>query len=576
MNLGVLLGVSFIVLLLGYVFYGRYLAKQWGVNLTKNAEPTPAHAQFDNIDFVPAKAPVLLGHHFSSIAGAGPINGPILAAFFGWLPVALWVLIGGIFVGGVHDFGVLFASIKNRGSSIAAIIETSIGLRARRLFIAFGYLAILIVIAAFTAIVANTFAADVTTFGQVVYNETSEANAVTAMISIWFLVVAVIFGYLVYCRKFPLGITTIFALATLVFLMYFSLFYHPFYFSSTTWFFIVGVYIAIASVVPVWLLLQPRDYLSSFLLYVVMIVAIVGIFGLHPTTTMPAFTDSAFITKYSGLKGIFPALFITISCGAISGFHSSISSGTTSKQVDRECDVLPIGYGSMLVESFLAIIALCAIAYVWENEVAVLTAGEKMSTPIVIFARGLSRMVQVLFDSSETVANLLYTFFVLSVSVFCLTSLDTVTRIARYLFQEFWLTNGETLENVKGFKKILVNPYIATLITVGLGLAFGYKGYINIWPLFGATNQLLAALALLGVASWLEHVGKNSCMLYILMFFMLIVALYSLILSIKANYNLVAGGDVFWPATRLVIAILLFLLAIDLVLNVFVVKFKKK
>ena len=266
MNLGVLLGVSFIVLLLGYVFYGRYLAKQWGVNLTKDAEPTPAHAQFDNIDFVPAKAPVLLGHHFSSIAGAGPINGPILAAFFGWLPVALWVLIGGIFVGGVHDFGVLFASIKNRGSSIAAIIETSIGLRARRLFIAFGYLAILIVIAAFTAIVANTFAADVTTFGQIVYNETSEANAVTAMISIWFLVVAVVFGYLVYCRKFPLGITTIFALAALLFLMYFSLFYHPFYFSSTTWFFIVGVYIAIASVVPVWLLLQPRDYLSSFLL----------------------------------------------------------------------------------------------------------------------------------------------------------------------------------------------------------------------------------------------------------------------------------------------------------------------
>ncbi len=576
MNLGVLLGVSFIVLLCGYVFYGRYLAKQWGVNLTKNAEPTPAHAQFDNVDFVPAKVPVLLGHHFSSIAGAGPINGPILAAFFGWLPVALWVLIGGIFVGGVHDFGSLFASIKNRGNSIAAIIEASVGVRARRLFLAFAYLTLLLVVAAFSAIVANTFAADVTRFGNVIYNETSETNAITAMISFWFIVIAVVFGYFVYGRKFSLGITTVFALAALLFLMYFSLSYHPLYLSSTTWLFIIGAYIAVASVVPVWLLLQPRDYLSSFLLYAMMIIAIVGIFGLHPATTMPAVTDSAFITKYSSLKGIFPALFITIACGAVSGFHSLVSSGTSSKQLNKESDSLAIGYGSMLIESFLAIIALCAIAYVWDNEVAILASGEKMSTPVVIFAKGLSRMVQMLFDSSETVTDMLYTFFVLSVSVFCLTSLDSATRIARYLFQEFWLSADETPENVKGLKKILVNPYVATLITVGLGIALGYNGYANIWPLFGATNQLLAALALLGVASWLDHIGKNNHMLYIPMFFMLIVTLYSLILSIKANYNMVVSGDVFWPATRLIIAIFLFLLAIDLVLNVLLVKFKKK
>lgn len=576
MNLGVLLGVCFIVLLLGYVLYGRYLAKQWGVNLTKEAEPTPAHTQFDNVDFVPAKAPVLLGHHFSSIAGAGPINGPILAAFFGWLPVALWVLIGGIFVGGVHDFGALFASIKNRGNSIATVIETSVGVTARRLFITFAYLALLLVVAAFSAIVANTFAADITTEGQIVYNVTGETNAITAMISIWFIVVAVAFGYLVYRCKCPLGITTFFALVALVFLMYFSLSFHPLYLSSTTWLFIVGAYIAVASVVPVWILLQPRDYLSSFLLYAMMVISVVGIFGLHPSTSMPAVTDSNFVSTYTKLGSVFPALFITIACGAVSGFHSLISSGTTSKQLNKECEALPIGYGSMLIESFLAIIALCAIAYVWDNEVAIVTSGAKMSTPVVIFASGLSRIVQSLFDFSDTIANMLYTFFVLSVSVFCLTSLDSATRIARYMFQEFWLASGETLDNVKGFKKILVNPYIATLITVSIGIALGYKGYTNIWPLFGATNQLLAALALLGIASWLDHVGKNSHMIYIPMFFMLIATLYSLVQSAMTNYELMASGDILWPAIRLAIVILLLILAADLVVNVLFEKIKRK
>ncbi|MDO4218488.1 MAG: carbon starvation CstA family protein [Synergistaceae bacterium] len=575
MNLGVLLGVSFIVLLLGYVFYGRYLAKQWGVNLTKDAEPTPAHAQLDNIDFVPAKAPVLLGHHFSSIAGAGPINGPILAAFFGWLPVTIWVLIGGIFVGGVHDFGALFASIKNRGNSIAAIIENSMGLKARRLFVAFAYLTLLFICAAFSAIVAHTFAADVTRFGNVVYNETAETNAITAMISIWFIVIAVVFGYLVYGRKFPLGITTAFALLALLFLMYFSLSYHPLYLSSKTWLFIIGAYIAVASVVPVWLLLQPRDYLSSFLLYAMMIIAVVGIFGLHPTTSLPAMTDNNFIAKYSDFNSLFPALFIVIACGAVSGFHSLVSSGTSSKQLNKESDSLLIGYGSMLIESFLAIIALCTIAYVWDNEVAILASGEKMSTPVVIFAKGLSRMVQVLFNSSETAYDLLYTFFVLSVSVFCLTSLDSATRIARYLFQEFWLSADETPENTQGFKRILVNPYVATFITVGLAMVLGYNGYANIWPLFGATNQLLAALALLGVAAWLDHIGRNNHMIYIPMFFMLITALYSLAQSAKSNYRLLASGGDLWPAVRLGIVILLLILVADLIVNVIFEKLKR-
>ena len=572
MNLGILLGVSFIVLLIAYVLYGRYLAKQWGVNLTDKADPTPAHAQFDNVDYVPAKAPILLGHHFSSIAGAGPINGPILAAFFGWLPVVLWILIGGIFVGGVHDFGSLFASVKNRGCSIASVIETSVGSVAKKLFIAFAYLTLLLLIAAFSAIVANTFAADFAQNGQIIHNAVTEANAITAMISLWFIAIAIVFGSLVYRHNMPLGITTFFSLVALLLLMYFSLSFHPVYLSSTTWLMIVGAYIAIASVAPVWILLQPRDYLSSFLLYAMIIISVIGIFGLHPSTPMPAITDSAFVAKYSNLGSLFPALFITIACGAVSGFHATVSSGTTSKQLDKESEALPIGYGSMLIESFLAIISLCAIAYVWES----VTVSTKVATPVIIFATGLSNIVKDCFGFSPTIENMIYTFFVLAVSVFCLTSLDTSTRIARYMFQEFWLAPGESPSDVKGYKKILVNPYLATFITVALGISLGYKGYEHIWPLFGATNQLLASLALLGIASWLDHSHKNTRMIYIPMAFILIATVYSLIQSAIFNYKLLAGGEIMWPVIRLTIVILLLILSADLIIKVFTTKLKNR
>ena len=572
MNLGVLLGVSFIVLLVAYLTYGRYLAKQWGVNLTDKADPTPAHAQFDDVDYVPAKAPILLGHHFSSIAGAGPINGPILAAFFGWLPVVLWILIGGIFVGGVHDFGSLFASVKNRGCSIASVIETSVGSVAKKLFIAFAYLTLLLLIAAFSAIVANTFAADIAPNGQVIHSAVTEANAITAMISLWFIAIAIVFGNLVYKHKMPLGITTFFSLVALLLLMYYSLSFHPIYLSSTTWLTIVGIYIAVASIAPVWILLQPRDYLSSFLLYAMIIISVIGIFGLHPSTPMPAITDSAFVARYTNLGSLFPALFITIACGAVSGFHATVSSGTTSKQLDKEAQALPIGYGSMLIESFLAIISLCAIAYVWKS----VTASTKVATPVIIFATGLSNIVKDCFGFSATIEHMIYTFFVLAVSVFCLTSLDTSTRIARYMFQEFWLSAGETANDVRGFKKILVNPYLATFVTVGLGMSLGYKGYEHIWPLFGATNQLLASLALLGIASWLDHSHKNTRMIYIPMAFLLIATIYSLIQSAIFNHKLLATGEIMWPAIRLSIVILLLILSADLITKVFVTKFKNK
>ena len=273
MNAAVLLIISIAILLIGYIFYGRWLSKKWGVDPNK---ATPAHTMEDGVDYVPAKAPVLMGHHFSSIAGAGPINGPIQAAVFGWVPVALWVLIGGIFFGGVHDYGALFASVRNKGKSIGTVIEDSIGLKAKRLFIIFAYLTLLLVVAAFGSIVANTFKATYLENGAIDY-AASAANASTAMISIFFIVLAILFGFFVYRRNAPLGVSTIIGVVLIAVAMYVGLNWHPIYLSYETWMIICGVYILIASVTPVWILLQPRDYLSSFLLYGMMILAVVGI-----------------------------------------------------------------------------------------------------------------------------------------------------------------------------------------------------------------------------------------------------------------------------------------------------------
>lgn len=560
MNAAVLLIISIAVLVVGYIFYGGWLAKKWGVN-PKNV--TPAHTMEDGVDYVPAKAPVLMGHHFSSIAGAGPINGPIQAAVFGWVPVALWVLIGGIFFGGVHDFGALFASVRNKGKSIGTVIEDSIGLKAKRLFIIFAYLTLLLVVAAFASIVANTFKATYLESGAIDY-AASAANASTAMISILFIVVAVIFGFFVYRRNAPLGVSTVIGVALIVGCMALGLNWHPIYLSYEAWMIICGIYILVASVTPVWILLQPRDYLSSFLLYGMMILALVGIIGCHPSIdAMPAFAgfkDTVMPTG-SSIGYLFPALFVTIACGAISGFHSLVGSGTTAKQLDHEQEARPIAYGGMLIESALAIIALCAVAYIWKDY-----AGGTTVVPTAVFAGGLSAMLGTLFGPG--VQSVTYSLFILAVSAFCLTSLDTATRLARYMFQEFWVKPGEDPNTLTGARKVLVNPYVATIITVVLGVALGMTGYAKIWPLFGAANQLLAALGLLAVAAWLGKIGRNNKMFYIPMVFMLIVTITSLCFTIVAQYNsIVAGADVAWSVIRGVISILLIILAIDLVVE---------
>ncbi len=539
---------GFACLFLGYVTYGSWLSKQWGVD---NSKPTPAHTMQDGVDYVPAKAPVLLGHHFSSIAGAGPINGPIQAAFFGWLPCLLWIIIGGIFFGAVHDYGALFASIRHKGASIGQIISENIGVRAKRLFIVFSYLTLLLVIAAFASIVAGTFNG-FNAAGQVI-----EANGSTATISILFIAAAVIFGFCVYRKNLPLSVCTVVGIAVLVVCIAIGLAF-PIYLPGKTWMWILGVYILVASVTPVWILLQPRDYLSSFLLYAMMIAAVVGIIGAAPTVTMPAFIGFEVKGQY-----LFPVLFVTIACGAISGFHSLVSSGTTAKQLSCEKDAKLIGYGSMLVECALAIVSLITICYIFGQK----GADAFKIPPTAVFASGISQMLgSVGFDSPEA-QKTAYGLLILSVSAFCLTSLDTATRLARYMFQELWLNPGETPETVTGIRKVLCNKYVATVITVFLGLAFGMGGWAKVWPLFGASNQLLAGLALLAVAAWLKNAARNHKMMIFPMIFMILVTLTSLFLSFKAKVGVIMSGqgDMTTAWMQAGLAAVLFILALFLV-----------
>ncbi len=537
-----------ICLALGYFVYGAWLEKEWGVD---NSRKTPAHEMYDGIDYVPAKTPVLFGHHFSSIAGAGPINGPIQAAVFGWLPCLLWIVFGGIFFGAAHDYGALFASVRHKGATIGQIIAQNIGERAKKLFILFAYLTLLLVIAAFASIVAGTFN------GYLPNGELNPANGSTATISILFIILAVAFGYLVNRRHMPLGLSSVVGVAGLVICIMLGIAF-PLYLPGSTWMYLLGVYIFIASVTPVWILLQPRDYLSSFLLYAMIAAAVVGVIASNPSLELPAFVGFEVNGQY-----LFPILFVTIACGAISGFHSLIASGTTSKQLNSEKDARIIGFGGMLVECVLAILSLIAVSYIYSK------AGPdafKMP-PTKVFAQGIAEMLGAVGLSSPEAQKTAFGLLILSVSAFCLTSLDTGTRLARYLFTEFWLRPGETVETMTGFRKVICNKYFSTLIAVVVGIAFGMTGWSKVWPLFGAANQLLAGLALLAVASWLKNAARNHRMLVFPMIFMLIVTLSSLLITFYAKVKVLCAGagDMYGPGLQATLAGILFILALFLV-----------
>ena len=540
MNGALLLLISIACLICGYLVYGRWLAKQWGVDPQR---PTPAHTEYDGVDFVPAKPSILLGHHFSSIAGAGPINGPIQAAVFGWIPVTLWILIGGIFFGAVHDFGSLFASVRTKARSIGEIISESMGTRAKRLFIIFAYLTLILVIAAFASIVADTFD------GFADDGSTVLTNGVTATISMLFIVAAVILGFLMNRFRMSSLVSAVFAVLMLMVCVAVGINF-PIYIPSEIWIWVLALYILVASVVPVWILLQPRDYLCSFLLYGVIGAAIAGIVMANPNLSLPGFT-----TFETSIGYLFPALFITVACGAISGFHSLVASGTTSKQIDNERHMLPIAYGGMLIECVLGIIALICVGMLYSG-------GMPSGTPTQVFAQGISSMLSsVGLENYETVT---YSLVILAVSAFALTSLDTATRLARFMFQEFFLRSDESPKDAVGVKRVLTSPVGATCITVFLGMALAMVGYQNIWGLFGAANQLLAVLALLAICAWLGNIGRNNRMIYIPMVFMLVATLTSLVLTVWSKATVLLGGFDVMAFTQMLLAAILFVLALVL------------
>ena len=547
---------AIVLLLAGYVFYGSWLAKQWGIDPTKK---TPAYEKTDGVDYVPAKPAVLMGHHFSSIAGAGPINGPIQAAVFGWVPVFLWCVVGGIFFGGLQDFGSLFASIRNDGKSVGEIIKSSMGSKAKKLFIIFALLVLILVIASFVNVVAGTFFSAAGSFGFVA---NPNGNQSTAMISLLFIVLAIVYGILTNKCGLKTLPATIIGIAGIVLITVLGLNF-GFAMSRTAWIVFIGIYIAVASLVPVWILLQPRDYLSSFLLYAMIALAIIGIAG-SPITGNATFNIPAFTSWKTGLGTMFPTLFITVACGACSGFHSLISTGTSSKQLDNEGHAKAIGYGSMLIESALGIISLIAVGMVFDKY-----KNGGFGSPSAAFGAGLAT----LFGKEGSGAyNTIYALLTLAVSVFALTSLDTGTRLSRFMFSELFLKDGEaTWKDASGIRKLLANPLFGTAIMVIIGCILGGLKLSAIWGLFGAANQLLAGIALMAVAAWLGNAGKNNKMFFIPMIFMLAATLTSLVLTIVKKIGAMAAGAdgaFFWGNWfQLIFALAMAVLAVILVIE---------
>lgn len=545
MNGLLMVGVAIAILGSAYLFYGRWLANKWGID---EKAKTPAYTHEDGVDFIPTSKGVVFSHQFSSIAGAGPVTGPILAAVFGWVPVLLWLLVGGIFFGAVTDFGAMYASVKNEGKSIGFLIEQYIGKTGKKIFSLFAWLFTLLVIAAFADMVATTFNGFTKTGAK------SSPNAAAASISMLFIVVAMIFGLYAKYRKpnskqqFVIGIVLLIGMLALGIAC-------PLYFSKNVWLVVVCVYLFLASITPMWLLMQPRDYLSTFLLIGMIVGAVVGVVVANPAMNLPAFT--AFNV---GGKNLFPTLFVTIACGAVSGFHSLVSSGTSSKTVKNEKDMLGISYGAMLVESLLGVIALVVAGSV--------SVGGKLpeGTPFSIFAGSVAGFLGKLGVPN----HIAVCFMTMCVSALALTSLDSVARIGRMSFQELFLDGGDDLSRVTGVKKVLTNKYFATAITLALGFILCLGGYSNVWPLFGAANQLLSALVLITLVVFLRTTGRKGFMLWAPMLIMMAVTFTALV---QSTVNLlkklfVTGNFVFMvDGLQLIIAVMLMALGVIVVVS---------
>lgn len=538
-----LLGIALVVCACGYFIYGRWLVRLWGVD--PNAR-TPAYVHEDGNDYVPSSKFTVFAHQFSSITGAGPVTGPIIAAMFGWAPVMLWLMIGGIFFGAVQDFTALYASVKNEGKSMGMLIEQYIGKTGKKMFLLFSWLFTLLVTAAFADIVASTFNGFKADGGLAI------PNAAAASISMLYIVVAIAFGY--FLKKCPLAEGPKLAVAiVLMIAMLWAGIEYPLYYDKTTWLYVVFAYMFMAAVMPMWLLMEPRDYLSVFLLLGMIASGVIGVIFTNPSIELPAF--NGFVVNGQPL---FPILFITIACGAVSGFHSLVSSGTSSKTVSNEKDMLFIGYGSMLIESILAVVSLIVVG-------AAATGGVMpKGTPFQIFAGAVGGFMG-MFGLSAHVATCVIT---MCVSALALTTLDSVGRIGRMCFQELF-TSGKP-EEMSGLQKVLTNKYFATVITLFFGYLLCLGGYMNVWPLFGAANQLCAALVFISLSVFLKVTGRQGWMLYVPMGFMFAATMSALAMSIYGIVNKLVTGAPFGMLTdglQLVVAIALIILALLIATN---------
>ena len=551
MNGLVIVLIGFVCLGAGYLLYGRWLANKWGLDPKAK---TPAFTHEDGEDYVPSSKFTVFSHQFSSIAGAGPVTGPILASVFGWVPVLLWLIVGGLFFGAVQDFGALYASVKNEGKSMGMIIEKYIGKTGRKLFMLFCWLFTLLVIAAFTDMVAGTFVAKGV---EGMTEKTANADASAASISMLFIVVAIIFGLVQKSiakagKKMNEWVKAIVAIVLLVAMFAVGMAL-PIYATKSAWIYIIMAYLFLASVMPMWLLMQPRDYMTTFMLLGMIIGAVLGVVVAHPSMNLNAFNG---FTLGSGASKqmLFPTLFVTIACGAVSGFHSLVSSGTSSKTISNEKDMPMVGYGAMVVESLLGIVALVVVGAVAVN------GTKPAGTPFAIFSTGVAGFLEKL----GVPVHVATVFMTMCVSALALTSLDSVARIGRMSFQELFYGDSTDPATMTPVQRVLTNKYFATVITLFFGYLLTLGGYNNVWPLFGSANQLLAAMVLIAIAVFLKTTGRTGWTLYAPMFIMLAVTFTALVQKVIALVGNVVNGK----ATFLVDGLQLIVAAALMVLGV--------
>ena len=565
MNTLVIVLIAAVVLFGAYVFYGRWLANKWGIDPKAK---TPAVAFNDGKDYVPTNGWTVFSHQFSSIAGAGPVTGAIQAAAFGWLPVLLWVLIGGIFFGAVTDFGALYASVKNKGKSMGMLIEKYIGKTGRRLFLIFEWIFCCIVIAAFADMVAGTFNAyTVTDAGVTELAAAATTNGAAGMISIMFMVFAVVLGLVQ--KKFKLTGAKEAVVGILCIVASFAIGMNcPLIFGKAVWSYITFVYIFFAAVLPMWLLKQPRDYMTTFMFICMIAGAVVGLFVAHPTMNLPVFTG--FTNEKLGT--MFPILFVTVACGAVSGFHSLVSSGTSSKTIENEKDMPKVGYGAMVLESLLAVLALCVA-----GAAAAADGTPAAGTPFQVFSSGVAGFFE-MFGVPVYVAT---AFMTMCVSALALTSLDAVARIGRMAFQE--LFSIDDMEHAEGWRKLFCNVYFSTIVTLAVGFVLTKIGYANIWPLFGSANQLLSALVLITLCVFLKVTGRSNKMIFPPLIIMLCVTFTALVQRLLAMVKAISAaastaipaGETTWGAVfianglQLILAVLLIVLGLTIVIHSF-------